>query len=232
MLNMHEEASQFLQVRLVSLLCEPFSWENVIWSVRMGMNHVCVINILVNIWCKGECLKRVKWVWEQGWFKVTGTRRSETETGSKTIRWGERNVGPEQTVIQEEEVTFRAKLPSSRLNGQLDLEFVFPQRENFLGLKAGSVSWCGAVLSSSMGASSSADPHFFLEWNSDANVLFLFRSLAWVTWNSEIIKKTRFRWGHGIKTHWRWHLQPQRNIYSKEFNTLELRRGRKHRSCG
>lgn len=61
-----------------------------------------------------------------------------------------------------------------------------PQRENFLGLNAGRASWCVAVLSSSIGASSSAEPHFFLEWNNDANFLFLFRSLAWVTWNSEV----------------------------------------------
>lgn len=64
------------------------------------------------------------------------------------------------------------------------------QRENFLGLKAGRASWCVAVLSSSIGASSSAEPHFFLDWNSDANFLFLFRSLAWVTWNSE----TKVKW--------------------------------------
>lgn len=38
-----------------------------------------------------------------------------------------------------------------------------PQRENFRGLKVGRASWGGAVRSSSMGASSSAEPHFFLE---------------------------------------------------------------------
>ena len=63
---------------------------------------------------------------------------------------------------------------------------VSPQRENFLGLNAGRTSWCVAVLSSSIGASSSAEPHFFLEWNNDASFLFLFRSLAWVTWKAGV----------------------------------------------
>lgn len=35
-----------------------------------------------------------------------------------------------------------------------------------------------------MGARSSAEPHFFLEWKSDASFLFLWRSRAWVTWNA------------------------------------------------
>lgn len=45
------------------------------------------------------------------------------------------------------------------------------QRENFLGLKAGTMSWCGTLLSSGTGARSSAEPHFFREWNRDVNFL-------------------------------------------------------------
>lgn len=57
-------------------------------------------------------------------------------------------------------------------------------RENFLGLNAGSMSWWATVLSSGTGARSSAEPHFFMEWNNEVIFLFL-RSPAWVRlWHS------------------------------------------------
>ena len=80
---------------------------------------------------------------------------------------------------------------------------VSPQRENLRGLNGGGTSWCDGVLSSSsIGASSSAEPHFFLEWNSVTNFLFLFRSLAWVTWSSATRGKHKClnRWENMNKT--------------------------------
>ncbi len=57
-------------------------------------------------------------------------------------------------------------------------------RENFLGLNAGSMSWWATVLSSGTGARSSAEPHFFMEWNNEVIFRFL-RSPAWVRpWHS------------------------------------------------
>ncbi len=53
-----------------------------------------------------------------------------------------------------------------------------------LGLNAGSMSWWATVLSSGTGARSSAEPHFFMEWNNEVIFLFL-RSPAWVRlWHS------------------------------------------------